>query len=161
VTSLRRSRAGAMALLFLFAHAGCAVTGTYEPRPSPHISKLDPGGRIFARGGRHFEPGLTADAEDLVSGNELAVAYARRAHHQMVAGLVLYAAGVATLATSLVLLGQTEDPAHNTAARVVLPLSLVPLFVSLGLVFTARGNVEDAVNIYNDGLYESGLDRQP
>jgi hypothetical protein len=147
------SRAAALGLVALSMHAGCAVTGTYEPRPSRRISQLDPGGQVYVRDGRRFRVGVTADGEDLVSGNDVAVRLARRGHRQVVAGWIIYATGVAALATGVGLLAASDDHGGGAlAGRIVVATSLVPMLASLPFLLGGRANLQDAVNVYNDDL---------
>jgi hypothetical protein len=146
-----RRRVCALALLVLAAHAGCAVTGTYEPRPSRRISQLDPGGQLYVRDGRRFQVGVTADGEDLVSGNDAAVRLARRGHRQAVSGWILYASGVAALATGVGLVVASDNRGDGAVAgRILVGTSLVPMLASMSFLLASRANLQDAVNIYND-----------
>ena len=72
-------RGFALAAAALLATSGCAVTGTYEPRPSARISSVDATGyRIFVRDGERHEVGLLGGgAEELVRGDEAAVTEVR------------------------------------------------------------------------------------
>jgi hypothetical protein len=149
---------GALALLALVANGACAVTGTYEPRSSRCISQLDPAARVYVREGRRIEVGLAGSAEDLVSGNDLAIRFARRSHRQVIAGWTLYTTGVAALGTGIALLASSRRDADGAVAgRILVGTSLVPMIVSLPLFLAAFANRQDAVNIYNDAL-EGAID---
>jgi hypothetical protein len=157
-----RSRAGALCLLALAAHAGCAVTGTYEPRPSPRISKLDPTGRVYVRDGRRFELGLAGSAEDLVRGNELAVEHARRYRRRQTAALAVYGLGLASFGTGLgLLVPPRRSDGRFVAGNVLFLASSVSMIVAAVFFSSAIGNLEDAVNIYNDALEGPIVQDQP
>jgi hypothetical protein len=148
-----RSRGVALGLSVLFAHGACSITGTYEPRPSRRITQLDGGGRVYVRDGRRFELGLTGSAVELVSGNDLAVDYAHRYRRRQIAGLTCYAVGLAAALTGIALLAVPDrSDGRTVAGNVLLGTSLVPMTLSLPFIFTAHGRLQDAVNIYNDGL---------
>jgi hypothetical protein len=134
----------------LFAQSGCAITGTYEPKPSRRIAPLDVAGRVYVREGRRYNVGVFGSAEDLVRGNDLAVAEARASFRKSTAGWLLYGIGTSLLATGIIL-----DASRRTETPVETALilgSLVPLIASAPFIAGATVSRQNAVNIYNDSL---------
>jgi hypothetical protein len=141
-----------VAFALLVVNGACAATGSYTPRTSPRIAVVDGRGRTFARDGRTYSLGLAGSAEDLVAGNAVAVDHARRYRRQMITGLTLAGLGVATFATGATLgLGVAGEDRRPVGA-IVAVTSIVPNLVSLFFTSSARQDLENAVNIYNDGL---------
>jgi hypothetical protein len=138
----------ALALLVVTSGGACAARGSYTPR----IAVVDARGRTFVRDGRTFSTGLAGSAEELVAGNAIAVDHARRYRRQAITGLTLAGVGVAAVATGAALgLGAAGEDRRGAGA-IVAVTSIVPNLVSLFFTMAARQNLENAVNIYNDGL---------
>ena len=147
---MSRARRPVSALVVaVLALGGCAAT--YAPRPSPRIVSLDIGGHIYLREGRRYALGNAGDAEDLVRGNDAAVAEARAYRRYALTGLTLYGVGVATLATSFVLL---QYPSKQGLGAGLWLASLPTMLVSIPFFAGSRTKLQNAVNIYNDGLEE-------
>lgn len=130
-----------------FAQGACA--GTYEPRPSPRIANLDMMGHTYARDGRRYELGSTGSAEDLVRGNDAAVAEARAYRRDAIVGWSLYAFAVGTMITGFIV---ASNPEHRRLGTGLWLSSAVPLYAGIPFQLASRTRLQNAINIYNDGL---------
>jgi len=131
----------------LVAQFACATS--YEPRPSPRIAAVDINRRVYVRDGQRYEIGLFGgNGEALVAGNDAATTLMRKHRHKAIPGVSLFGLSLATFITGHVLFW-TDDRDRGLA---VLSLNLVPMFVSAVLVTSARHDLVNAVNIYNDAL---------
>lgn len=149
-----RGRTAVVALALLLAHAGCAVTGSYEPRPSPRISPVDvTGQRVFVRDGRRYEVGLLAGggAEDLVRGNELALSEARKVPRNRILGWLGFGLGVgATVSGGY--FGLERDRQRSGLASELFFGGFASLLASIAFTSASNHHLVDAVDIFNDGL---------
>lgn len=93
---------------------------------------------------------LGGGAEALVAGNEQAVAHARTHRRESILGFTFLGVFAGAYAAGTYLTLEGDD--HDTLGGVVFLSSLAPLLVSTVLAVSARRELENAVNIYNDSL---------
>ena len=131
---------------------GCAAS--YAPREPGRISIVGP---ELVKDGKHFSIGLvSSEPVEAVAGNPAAEEEARRHVRRKRAAGVLYLLAVGTLAGSIALRTSSgEDQARNVAALGLLFAAAPARLVSSLIVFnSAQGPLYDAVNIYNDGVWQ-------
>ena len=143
---------GVFLTISMISTLGCATS--YAPREPGRVSIVGPD---LVKDGKHFSIGLlSSEPVDAVSGNPAAEEEARRHVRRKRAAGVLYLLGGGSLAGSIALrTGSGEDPARNAAALGLLFVAVPAFLVSSLIVFnSARGYLDNAVNIYNDGVWE-------
>ena len=148
-----KARGVVLAVTALLAHAGCAVTGTYEPTPSPRISAVDATGyRTFVRDGQRHEVGLLGGgAEELVSGNEAAVAEAHAHRRDRILAWSFLGLGLGGF-TAGTILNLDQRHRHDELGAGLYFGAFVPIITSV--IFSSRAwhELANAINIYNDDL---------
>jgi hypothetical protein len=156
------ARAASAALALLVAHAGCAITGTYEPRPSPRITPLDvTGQRVFVRDGRRQEVGLLGGgATELVRRDDAAVAEARKYRRDRLLAWTFSAASLGAFGAGAYF-GLEKDQRHRGLGADLFFGGFLSSLVSLGLASAAAHDLMNAVTIFNDDLEGPSAARAP
>ena len=145
----RAARAACAALLV--AQFGCAGASSYEPRRSPRIAAVHINGRVYVRDGQRYEIGLLGGGgEDLVAGNDTATALIRKHRRKQIWSGSLLGLGLGTVIAGNALFYAADD--RNGAGIAVAWIGLIPMVVSAALSNSARHDLVNAVNIYNDAL---------
>ena len=142
-----------VATALLLAHAGCAITGTYEPRPSPRITPLDVSGqRVFVRDGRRQEVGLLGGgAEELVRGDDAAIAEARPYRRHRLAAWTFSVASLGAFGAATYF-SLEKDRRHEGLGADLFFGGFLASLVSLGFASAAAHDLTNAVDIFNDDL---------
>jgi hypothetical protein len=136
----------------LVAQLACAGAGSYEPRPSPRIAAVHINGRTYVREGQRYEIGLLGgNGEALVAGNEQATSLMRKHRRKQLWTWSLLGLAIGTEVAGGAMLA-TSDEYHRGPGMAVTWLALVPLLTSLVIATSARHDLVNAVNIYNDAL---------
>ena len=136
----------------LVTQLGCAGAASYQPRPSPRIASVHINGRVYVREGQRYEIGLLGGgAEELVAANETATALARKHRRKQIWATSLFGLGLGTSIAGNVLFW-TADAQDRRPGVAIAWLSLIPLVASAVFFNSARHDLENAVNIYNDAL---------
>lgn len=145
--------ARSLCVAILVAQLACAGASSYEPRPSPRIAAVHINGRVYVRDGQRYEIGLLGgNGEALVAGNDAATTLARKHQHKAIWGWSLFGLGLATSITGNALVF-SRDANDRPPGLVIVPLlGLLPLVASAVLLASARHDLVNAVNIYNDAL---------
>src|SRR5262249_2422039 len=109
-------------------------------------------GRVYVRNGQRYEIGLLGgNGEALVAGNEMATTLMRKSRHKEIWGWSIFGLGVGTWITGSVLVWRA-DANDRTPGFFVSWLALVPLLASAVITPSARHDLVNAVNVYNDSL---------
>jgi hypothetical protein len=138
----------------IVAQLGCAGAASYQPRPSARIASVHINGRVYVRDGQRYEIGLLGGGgEALVASNDMATALMRKHHRKEIWGVSLFSLGAATSIAGNAMFW-TADPGDSGRGRglAIAWLGLVPIIASAVFFNSARHDVENAVNIYNDAL---------
>jgi hypothetical protein len=138
--------------VLLVAQLACAGAASYQPRPSPRIAPLHINGRVYVRDGQRFEIGLLGGGggEALVAGNETATALMRKHQRKQTASWILFGLGLGTSIAGTTLVFTGDD--HERLGVGLAWLGLLPMAISLGFSLSARHDLVNAVNVYNDAL---------
>lgn len=154
--------AGALAV------SGCSTS--YAPRPSPRVAVVMQGGTPgYAREGKVYPGGgFGGDIDEAVRGNPEAEAHANAYRANMIGGFAATLAGVASFVGGGMLYFANSDEtdrdrdATAQAAGGVLAIGGVAAYVTgLVLITTAQPHLWDAINLYNDGVYDPGVPPRP
>ena len=158
----RAARTVAVAAGLLLAHAGCAITGTYEPRPSPRITPLDvTGQRVFVRDGRRQEVGLFGGgAEELVRGDDAAVAAVRPYRRNRLLAFTLSTAGLGAFGAATYF-SLERDQRHEALGADLFFGGFLSSLVSLAFTSAATHDLMNGVTIFNDDLAAPPAARSP
>jgi hypothetical protein len=143
-----------VSVVLLVVQVACAGAATYQPRPSPRIAAVHINGRVYVRDGQRYEIGLLGGgSEELVAGNETATALMRKQRPKQIWAVSLFGLGLGTSIAGNALLFTTDanDSGRGRALGVAW-LGLIPLVASAVFFNSARHDVENAVNVYNDAL---------
>ena len=153
MTGTARARAAAVAMALLAAHAGCAIMGTYEPRPSPRITPVDiTGQRVFVRDGRRYDVGLLGGgAEALVRGDDAAVAEARPYRRDRLLSWTFLAASLGAFGAATTF-SLERDHRHEALGADLFFAGFVSSLVSVAFASAAAHDLTNAVVIFNDDL---------
>ena len=147
---IRAVRSVGVALLV--AQLACAGAATYQPRPSPRIAVVHINGRVYVRDGQRYEIGLLGGgAEELVASNDTAVALARKHRRKQIWSMSLFGVGLGTAIAGNTLFW-TADAGDERRGLALVWLSLIPIVASAVFFNSARHDLDNAVNIYNDAL---------
>lgn len=140
----------------LLGGMGCATS--YVPQEPGRIAVMSSGGLVLVKDGKTFSGnGFSSESVEAVSGNPRAEEEARTYVRRMRTAGVLSLVGLGTLLGSFAL--YTGEPGHgnrNTAAIAlefgVVPIVLISAWTALA---TAPRHLYNAVNIYNDGVWQT------
>jgi hypothetical protein len=136
----------------LVAQLACAGSASYQPRPSPRIASVHINGRVYVRDGQRYEIGLLGGGgEELVANNETATALVRKQRRKQIWATSFFGLGLGTSIAGNALFW-TADAQDSRRGLAIAWLGLVPLVVSAAFFNSARHDLENAVNIYNDAL---------
>lgn len=145
---IRAARSVTAALLV--AQLACA--SSYEPRRSPRIAAVHVNGRVYVRDGQRYEIGVFGGGgEGLVANNDAATALMRKHQRKEIWGWSLFAVGLGTSIAGNTWL-RTADADNRRPGLAVAWLGLVPMLASLVFFTSARHDLVNAVNVYNDAL---------
>ena len=144
-----------------FAASGCSTS--YVPRPSPRVAVVMKGGTPrYMRDGQLYEGGgFGGDLDKAVRGNPEAEAHAHAYQDGMLAGFLTTLGGAASMGAGAgILLADSSRAADDrsstaqTAALVLMTGGLAASIVGAVLFNNAQPHLWDAINIYNDGVYD-------
>jgi hypothetical protein len=136
----------------LVAQLACAGSASYQPRSSPRIASVHINGRAYVRDGQRYEIGLFGGGGDeLVANNEAATALMRKHRRKEIWATSLFGLGLGTSIAGNALFW-TADPQDNRRGLALVWLGLVPMLASAVFFNSARHDLENAVNVYNDAL---------
>ena len=136
------------------AQLACAGAASYQPRPSPRIASVHINGRVYVRDGQRYEIGLLGGgAEELVGGNEMATALAHKHRRKQIWAVSLTCLGLgASMAGNALFWTADEHDSGRARGLAVVGLGLIPIVASAVFFNSARHDLDNAVNIYNDAL---------
>lgn len=136
----------------LVAQLACAGAASYQPRPSPRIAAVHINGRVYVRDGQRYEIGfLGGGGEELVASNEMATALVHKHRRKQIWAVSLASLGLgASIAGNA--LFWTADAGDERRGLAIVWLSLIPIVASAVFFNSARHDLDNAVNIYNDAL---------
>ena len=147
---IRAARAVSAAVLVV--QLACAGAGRYEPRRSARIAAVHINGRVYVRDRQRHEIGLLGGGgEELVAGNETATALMRKHRRKQIWSGSLLGLGLGTVIAGNVLF-YTADDRNLGPGLAVVWLGLIPTVVSAVFASSARHDLLNAVNVYNDAL---------
>ena len=132
----------------MVAFAALSACGTtYEPRPSAHVGLvIRHGGLVYMKNGRATPVGpFGGDLERVVADVPAAAPRARRARHQLEAGVPSYVGGLGGVVVGLLALS-------GPPGWIVIGLGAAAAGSGLCLMGAGVTNAVDAVNIHNDAL---------
>lgn len=126
--------------VLVLAPFGCATN--YNPT-GPRISLvIQNGGGYYAKGNTRTPIGpLGGDLQDVVSGSDEAVRYARRARTQLAVGVPMYVVGIASVVVGLAI--------SKPTGWVVGGVGVACAGTGMALMGAGFVNAIDAVNVYN------------
>jgi hypothetical protein len=147
---------------------GCSTS--YAPRPSPRVAVVMQGGTPgYMREGRFYEGGgFGGDIDEAVRGNPEAESHAKAYRAGMIGGFAATMAGVAsTIGGGMLYVGNAgedaseRDTTMQTAGGVLFLGGVAAYITGLVLFANAQPHLWDAINIYNDGVYDPGAPPRP
>jgi hypothetical protein len=150
------------------ALAGCSTT--YVPRPGPRVAVVIQEGRPgFLREGKFYSGGglFGGDIDEAVRGNPEAESHANAYRAGMIGGFAAVMAGLAsTIGGGILFFGNSRgddnrDPTAQAAGGVLLLGGLAAYVTGAILQSNAQPHLWDAINIYNDGVYDPGAPPRP
>jgi hypothetical protein len=149
---IRAVRSVAVALLV--AQLACAGAASYQPRPSPRIAAVHINGRVYVRDGQRYEIGmLGGGAEELVANNEMATALAHKHRRKQVWAMSFFGLGLgASIAGNALFWTADAQDTNRARGLAIVGLTLIPIVASAAFFNSARHDLDNAVNIYNDAL---------
>jgi hypothetical protein len=123
----------------------------------------------YARDGRIYEGGgFGGDLDEAVRGNPQAESHARAYRAGMIGGFAATMAGVASAIGGGMLYvsnsggdASERDPTLQTAGGVLFLGGIAAYVTGLVLLANAQPHLWDAINIYNDGVYDPGVAPRP
>ena len=154
---------GSVATLAL---TGCSTS--YTPRPSPRVAVGMQGGSLtYMREGRAYQGGaFGGDIDDAVRGNAEAESHANAFRAKLIGGFAATIGGVASAVAGGIVYANSDDNGHRDTtaqtAGIALALGGVAAYVTgLVLIATAQPDLWDAINLYNDSVYDPGIPPRP
>jgi hypothetical protein len=148
--------------------SGCSTS--YVPRPSPRVAIVMQGGTpAYMREGRVYEGGgFGGDIDEAVRGNPEAESHAKAYRTGMIGGFAATMAGVAsTIGGGMLYVGNSggdpseRDATMQTAGGVLFLGGIAAYIAGLVLFANAQPHLWDAINVYNDGVYDPGVPPRP
>jgi hypothetical protein len=147
----------------------CGCSTSYAPRPGPRVAVAMQGGSLtYLREGKAYHGGaFGGDIDDAVRGNALAEAHANAYRAKMIGGFAATMGGIASAVAGAVIYGNSENGSgqRDTAAQtagITLGLGGIAAYVTgLVLMATAQPDLWDAINLYNDSVYDPGIPPRP
>ena len=149
---MRNRALSAFLTVAMISTLGCAAS--YTPREPGRISFL---GTELVKDGKHFGIGLiSSEPVEAVAGNPAAEEAVRRhVRRKRIAG-ILYLLSVGSLGGAIAIHPGSNENVDRTAAGMGLLFVAAPAFLIASLIVfnSAQGPLYDAVNIYNDGVWQ-------
>jgi hypothetical protein len=144
------------ALVVSLGAAGCA-SSNYRPADSPLVSRAwEAGGLAYYRDGRKYDRLV-----DAVDGNAQAVAEARTARTLDTWATAFILGGLGTEITGFAMIGAGETDSVKAAGGGLVLASLGALIAGIWVASYSVPHQQDAINIYNDGVFRGGMRPSP
>ena len=149
------------------ALTGCSTS--YVPRPSPRVAlAMQDGSMTYLRDGRAYPGGgFGGDLDEAVAGNPEALSHAKAYRAQMIGGFAATMGGLASMIAGGLVYSNSEDasgrrdPTEQTVGITLGIGGLAAYVTGLVLLTTAQPHLWDAINIYNDSVYDPGVQPRP